>query len=295
MKTNALFEPENGDFVKFIDEIHSLSAHNAAINKAAAEQKLNGDMAGSRSTAKSMRSIRKQHENTMQEISSSARKANNSLTSGSCAHNVDFSAGQNRFSRKQPVLHTRDSNFNRASSSFKGSERFKSKDRSFERNESNFSRKDSSFYSHNSASAPQARQADRSATMGTAKSNSAQAGAPASGGSGNFTGLNGQKNPVQRRSNNARQQAALTGAVPGQAGGSAGNNMTDNVQGMAKGSSGSKKDNRFLPLIMFWTMGVLMLILGNFNIEEAVPIMVFMFIVPFFITMNAVKKSRNRQ
>lgn len=295
MKTNALFEPENGDFVKFIDEIHSLSAHTAAINKAAAEQKLNGDMAGSRSAASSMRRIRKQHENSMQEIRSSSRKANDSLTSRSCAHNVDFSAGQNRFSRKQPGLHTRDSNFNGASGSFKGSERFNNKDRSFERNESNFSRKDSSFYSHNSVSDPQARQAARSNTRGTAYSASAQAGAPGSGRSGNFTGLNGQNYQVQRRSNNASQKAAHNGTAPGQSSGSAGNNMAGNVQGMAKGSSGSKKDNRFLPLIMFWTMGVMMLKLGNFNIEEAVPIIVFMFIVPFFITMNAVRKSRNRQ
>ena len=88
MKRDAPFEPSDGDFDKFIQELHKNSAHNAAINKKLAEQKLNGGTITLESPQQSFNKIRQQHKNTMSSITSGINESSQQITQASCAHNM---------------------------------------------------------------------------------------------------------------------------------------------------------------------------------------------------------------
>ena len=88
MKRDAPFEPIDGDFDKFIQELHKNSAHNAAINKKLAEQKLNGGTITLESPQQSFNKIRQQHKNTMSSITSGINECSQQITQASCAHNM---------------------------------------------------------------------------------------------------------------------------------------------------------------------------------------------------------------
>lgn len=88
MKRDAPFEPSDGDFDKFIQELHKNSAHNAAINKKLAEQKLNGDAITLESPQQSFNKIRQQHKNTMSSITSGINERSQQITQANCAHNI---------------------------------------------------------------------------------------------------------------------------------------------------------------------------------------------------------------
>ncbi len=88
MKRDAPFEPIDGDFDKFIQELHKNSAHNAAINKKLAEQKLNGGAITLESPQQSFNKIRQQHKNTMSSITSGINECSQQITQASCAHNM---------------------------------------------------------------------------------------------------------------------------------------------------------------------------------------------------------------
>lgn len=88
MKRDAPFEPSDGDFDKFIQELHKNSAHNAAINKKLAEQQLNGGTITLESPQQSFNKIRQQHKNTMSSITSGINERSQQITQSSCAHNI---------------------------------------------------------------------------------------------------------------------------------------------------------------------------------------------------------------
>ena len=88
MKRDAPFEPNDGDFDKFIQELHKNSAHNAAINKKLAEQELNGGAITLESPQQSFNKIRQQHKNTMSSITSGINERSQQLTQAKCAHNI---------------------------------------------------------------------------------------------------------------------------------------------------------------------------------------------------------------
>ena len=80
VKRDAPFEPDNGDFDKFIAELHKNSAHNAQINKNLAEQQLNGG-------ASTWQTIKEQHQNTLNDINESVAKRQEQMKHSSCASN----------------------------------------------------------------------------------------------------------------------------------------------------------------------------------------------------------------
>lgn len=88
MKRDAPFEPIDGDFDKFIQELHKNSAHNAAIHKSLAEQKLNGSNIDLESPQQSFNKIRQQHKETMNTIVNSVREHSDQMSQASCAHEV---------------------------------------------------------------------------------------------------------------------------------------------------------------------------------------------------------------
>lgn len=88
MRRDAPFEPSDGDFDKFIQELHKNSAHNSEINKKLAEQKLNGGFTSLETPQQSFNKIKQQHQKTMSDISNSVHERTYQMSQGSCAHDI---------------------------------------------------------------------------------------------------------------------------------------------------------------------------------------------------------------
>lgn len=87
MSFRSPYEPQDGDFGKFIEESLKNSAHNAEIKKKLAEQQLNS--IGSQrleSANQSFNKIRAQHQKTMNAIRHDMEQELQNTMSGSCAH-----------------------------------------------------------------------------------------------------------------------------------------------------------------------------------------------------------------
>lgn len=90
MTNKAPFEPDNGDFDKFIKNLHQQSAHNAQIQQQLAQQQLNGSDFSQKPPAHILSKIKEQHQNTLSSINESVTKRQEQMQHSSCALHQDL-------------------------------------------------------------------------------------------------------------------------------------------------------------------------------------------------------------